>query len=231
MAFCHATQFQFAEAAECMDVLRRESKWSKAIYTYLYAIYRLASPASGDVKDLMASVPGYVQRIAGKRIPTEKFAASRAKRFSDTGALFLPVYEMTFLIWQGFGFLSVANLERALATVQQHLGKAGDDTPLALLLQAVLYRYLGRVADAEKVLTGVLGMTPGAHLDYVHPFAHIELARLYLTLGEDATVRQHLEHAKRQKNYILENLIHFRAHNLYRNLDGDATLDDAAEDE
>jgi hypothetical protein len=47
----------------------------------------------------MATVPGLMQRIAGKSIPMEKFAARKAQKYAAQGGrLLLPVFELGY-VW------------------------------------------------------------------------------------------------------------------------------------
>jgi len=55
-----------------------------------------------EAKETMATVPGLMQRIAGKSIPMEKFAARKAQKYAAQGGrLLLPVFELgyVFLIY------------------------------------------------------------------------------------------------------------------------------------
>ena len=46
----------------------------------------------------MATVPGLMQRIAGKSIPMEKFAARKAQKYAAQGGrLLLPVFELGYV--------------------------------------------------------------------------------------------------------------------------------------
>jgi hypothetical protein len=55
-----------------------------------------------EAKEMMATVPGLMQRIAGKSIPMEKFAARKAQKYAAQGGrLLLPSFELgyVFLIY------------------------------------------------------------------------------------------------------------------------------------
>lgn len=78
---------EWSEAHECLSILDKESKWSKAIYSYGKAVTSyedlLAKEAAGgvteevrkavklNIENNMKSVPGYLQKIAGKSLPFE----------------------------------------------------------------------------------------------------------------------------------------------------------------
>ena len=53
-------------------------------------------------EELMAELPNWKQRIAGKSIPMEKYAILKARRFlGQKNRLVLPVLELIYL-WNGF---------------------------------------------------------------------------------------------------------------------------------
>ena len=52
-----------------------------------------------EAKEIMATVPGLMQRIAGKSIPMEKFAARKAQKYAAQGGrLLLPVFELGYVM-------------------------------------------------------------------------------------------------------------------------------------
>merc|ERR1712093_912654 len=97
MALTHLALAEWSEAYECMSILDKESKWSKAMYCYSKAVTSyeelLEKEAAGSVtvearkavmdniEKNMKAVPGYIQRIAGKTLPGEKFVARKSKKF------------------------------------------------------------------------------------------------------------------------------------------------------
>ncbi len=51
-----------------------------------------------EAKEMMATVPGLMQRIAGKSIPMEKFAARKAQKYAAQGGrLLLPTFELGYV--------------------------------------------------------------------------------------------------------------------------------------
>lgn len=51
-----------------------------------------------EAKEMMATLPGLMQRIAGKSIPMEKFAARKAQKYAAQGGrLLLPVFEFGYV--------------------------------------------------------------------------------------------------------------------------------------
>ncbi|KAL9538541.1 hypothetical protein MBANPS3_010853 [Mucor bainieri] len=97
---------EWQKAYDIYTVLLRDSKWSKAVYTYLKAIslYQLAGITQDaatkaeymkEVEGYMDQVTGEKQKIAGKSIPMEKFVARKARKFlSQDNYLLLPDLEI-----------------------------------------------------------------------------------------------------------------------------------------
>ncbi|KAI6143386.1 hypothetical protein BKA82DRAFT_4185656 [Pisolithus tinctorius] len=106
--------------------LRAEATWSKATYTYGEAAC-LASLGEHDAAaDLMEKVTGLRQRIAGKSIPIEKFAARKARKYLAQGnQLMLSAMELAYV------FSAIAHapqrivLEKMIPDVQKALEELG----------------------------------------------------------------------------------------------------------
>ncbi|WAR24830.1 TT39B-like protein [Mya arenaria] len=126
------------------EILCRESRWSKATYTYQKATF------------LMMEVPRLKQRIAGKSIPIEKFAVSKAKRFLDQkGYLTLPALELIYT-WNGFNIIGTRQdlLQPILLIIETTINKILtnkddyshyiDEYCLALLLKGVCQKFRGQ---------------------------------------------------------------------------------------
>lgn len=99
IAIAHLALWEVEQSLECWNVLKAEGTWSKAIYAFGVAIcaYHIRGGKS-EVFDLFAMVPKLKQRIAGKSIPFEKFAAKRAEKFQEQGGrLCLATLELAYL--------------------------------------------------------------------------------------------------------------------------------------
>uniref|UniRef100_A0A8C2N6A2 Tetratricopeptide repeat domain 39B n=1 Tax=Cricetulus griseus TaxID=10029 RepID=A0A8C2N6A2_CRIGR len=93
-------QQNWMQAYYYSDLLCKESKWSKATYVFLKAAILSMLPeedvatTNENVVALFRQVDGLKQRIAGKSLPTEKFAVRKARRYSPSsgapGKLVLP---------------------------------------------------------------------------------------------------------------------------------------------
>lgn len=138
--WCYAVQMDWTRAAHYSDLLRKQSKWSPASYTYQYATFLYAKlmeearegsldQASreyqhrmDEIRAIMETVPKLRIRYAGKTIPAEKFAITRAERFCSAGAsnrLALPALEFLY-IWNVFCTLrnSPRQLERLMQRIE-----------------------------------------------------------------------------------------------------------------
>ncbi|XP_028020946.1 tetratricopeptide repeat protein 39B isoform X1 [Balaenoptera acutorostrata] len=123
-------QQNWREAYYYSDLLCKESKWSKATYVFLKAAILSMLPEEDvvatkeDVVTLFRQVDGLKQRIAGKSIPTEKFAVRKARRYSPSlpapVKLILPALEMMY-VWNGFPLVSKRKdlSENLLVTVEK----------------------------------------------------------------------------------------------------------------
>jgi len=136
IAIANLSLVQIAESLECWRTLVADATWSKAVYTYgaatclIELVQHASAPRSSasssgtstparrtldqereerdrEAKAVMATVPGLMQRIAGKSIPMEKFAARKALKYAAQGGrLLLPVFEL------GYVFLMYARAPR-----------------------------------------------------------------------------------------------------------------------
>lgn len=111
----HALLADWLLSMKLAENLYQNSRWSKALYSYLKACFMLElisqyrrNPGEADaetinamqthVSQLMEEVPNLRQRIAGKSIPIEKFAAAKAQRYTKTGRIVMPGIEMVYVL-------------------------------------------------------------------------------------------------------------------------------------
>ncbi|WWD01496.1 hypothetical protein V866_008440 [Kwoniella sp. B9012] len=124
-------------ALDCFSILKEESNWSRAVYTYAAAasLVQLAQEEDGDstaklkeAEKFMTQIPKLTKKIAGKSLPIEKLVSRKARKFhSQNNKLFLPAMELAYV----FGSLS--------------------NTPRRSLLDS----WLPRINKALKALDGV----------------------------------------------------------------------------
>lgn len=139
--WCHAVQMDWDKAAYYSDLLREQSKWSPASYTYQYGTFLytkliedersgLCKKESSEFKDrlgeicsIIRKVPGLRVRIAGKTIPAEKFAITRSEKFfGQNNRLTLPALEFLY-IWNVFVTLknSPQQVEKLLVRIESEI--------------------------------------------------------------------------------------------------------------
>ncbi|XP_041041820.1 tetratricopeptide repeat protein 39B isoform X7 [Carcharodon carcharias] len=136
LMWSHSFQQQWLQAYRFADLLSKESRWSQAIYTFQKAAILSMLPEqdiqkTGEkVEELFRQVEGLKQRIAGKSIPTEKFAVRKARRYTTPNPvkLVLPLLEMMY-VWNGFAILGkradltenmLVTIEKAEIELQKH---------------------------------------------------------------------------------------------------------------
>ncbi|VTJ85003.1 Hypothetical predicted protein, partial [Marmota monax] len=129
LMWIYVFQQNWMQAYYYSDLLCKESKWSKATYVFLKAAILSMLPeedvvaTNENVVTLFRQVDGLKQRIAGKSLPTEKFAVRKARRYSpslpDPVKLVLPALEMMY-VWNGFSIVGKRKdiSENLLVTVE-----------------------------------------------------------------------------------------------------------------
>lgn len=214
------------------DLLCKESKWSKATYVYLKAaILSMLSEeeveaTKENVVTLFRQVDSLKQRIAGKSIPTEKFAVRKSRRYSASlpapVKLVLPALEMMY-IWNGFPIVSkredlsenlLLTIEKAETTLQNQncSDYLVDDECLLKLLKGCCLKNLQRPLQAELCFSHVIQSEKLLKFDhYLVPFTLFELAFLYKSQGDIDKAFKALETARNNyKDYSMESRLHFR---------------------
>ncbi|EGV93114.1 Tetratricopeptide repeat protein 39B [Cricetulus griseus] len=203
----------------------------KATYVFLKAAILSMLPeedvatTNENVVALFRQVDGLKQRIAGKSLPTEKFAVRKARRYSPSsgapGKLVLPALEMMY-VWNGFSIVAqrkdlseslLVTVEKAEAALQnQNFADSVDDECLVKLLKGCCLKNLQRPLQAELCFNHILESEKLLKYDhYLVPFTLFELAFLYKSQGEIDKAIKALETARNNyKDYSLESRLHFR---------------------
>lgn len=229
MSLCHLSLNDWQSAYESFSVLAAENNWSKALYNYgrAAALYQTGDADKMDeAREIMERVPSMSQKIAGKSIPLEKFAARKARKMTAQGRLLLPAMELAYLTHCYTTAPPRALQRRSLPTVEKELRRLEgtqqpnmDDLCLAHFLRGVILRNLvfperhvkldpdvhidqrALAAQAEKSLQFVADH--GAECDYDHYllyFCHYELGRLYISMGRTEDAKHELELIMSGKN-------------------------------
>lgn len=215
--------------------LAEQSKWSRTTYNYQRACIMLmrgynclSRDELNTVNQLMADVPKYKQRIAGKSLPMEKFAVKRSLRFTNqNNRLFMPAIELLYL-WNLFNVFGKRKslcdnlyrlIDRNTKDLEKNPGQYGsefeyDNKALGCLLKGVCLRIMNSPLHAEECLKSVVSMEKKIKEDrFLVPYAHVELAFLYKSKGNLEKAAYYLETAKKNySGYSLETRLHFQIH-------------------
>ncbi|XP_063396738.1 tetratricopeptide repeat protein 39B-like isoform X1 [Mytilus trossulus] len=231
LMWCHCFKGDWLMAMKYAERLCKESRWSKATYTYQKAAFLLmcddqTEETKTHLHYLFSEVPRLKQRIAGKSLPIEKFAVFKAKRVIEQDSiLVLPALELIY-VWNGFSILGKKEelLNPVLEKVEKTLNDIvnskddriyyADDYCLALLLKGVCLKHKGSHFQAEQCFTEILTYEKKIKQDtFLLPYATVELAMLFLLEERLDDVKKFLDRAKKNyKSYLLESRLHFRIH-------------------
>ncbi|XP_031719216.1 tetratricopeptide repeat protein 39B-like isoform X2 [Anarrhichthys ocellatus] len=233
LMWAYSFEQNWREAYRYADLLCKESKWSQATYTFQKAAILSMLPEEEvtelqeNVIVLFRQVEGLRLRIAGKSIPTEKFAASKARRYSSSAPvkLVVPALEMMY-VWNGFTVVGkrpeltksiLTTLEKAEEQLRDdpnpsvyHL----DDQCVVQLLKGLCLRQLGHLVQAELCFNKVISSEKDIAFDnYLVPFTMYELGLLHKQKGDINTAITMMENVKiNYKDYNMESRLHFRIH-------------------
>ncbi|XP_036410489.1 tetratricopeptide repeat protein 39A-like [Megalops cyprinoides] len=230
LMWCFTYKRQWKMAYFYADLLSKENTWSKATYAYMKGAY-LSMMTTEECKvfgeteeELFRQVPGLKQKIAGKSLPTEKFAIRKARRYLAENPVPLPVPPLEMMyIWNGYTVIGKHKdlTEGMLQTLDEAQKKLElypkteisiDDQCLLSLLRGLCLRHLGFHEEAEHYFTLVLCNETQIKFDhYLVPNALLEHALLCLEKGRKEEAVRLLEAAKQNyKNYSMESRTHFR---------------------
>ncbi|KAJ8357705.1 hypothetical protein SKAU_G00204990 [Synaphobranchus kaupii] len=230
LMWCFTYKRQWKMAYFYSDLLSKENTWSKATYAYMKGAY-LSMMTSEERKvlgetdvEMFRQVPGLKQKIAGKSLPTEKFAIRKARRYLADNHVPLPVPPLEMMyIWNGYtviaknrelteGMLDTLDEAQKKLELQPKTEISIDDQCLLSLLRGLCLKHLGHTQEAEQYFTLVLCNETQIKYDhYLVPTALLEHGLLCLDNGRKEEAIALLETAKQNyKNYSMESRTHFR---------------------
>ncbi|XP_076420865.1 tetratricopeptide repeat protein 39A isoform X2 [Peromyscus maniculatus bairdii] len=230
LMWCFTYKGQWKMAYFYADLLSKENSWSKATYIYMKAAYLSMfekedyKPFGDDEVELFRAVPGLKLKIAGKSLPTEKFAIRKSRRYLSPNPISLPIPALEMMyIWNGYAVIGkqpkltdgmlevITKAEEMLATGPENEYSADDDC-LVKLLKGLCLKYLGRVQEAEENFRSIAANEKKIKYDhYLIPNALLELALLFMEQGRNEEAIKLLDSAKQNyKNYSMESRTHFR---------------------
>ncbi|XP_029396210.1 tetratricopeptide repeat protein 39A isoform X3 [Mus pahari] len=168
LMWCFTYKGQWKMAYFYADLLSKENSWSKATYIYMKAAYLSMfgkedyKPFGDDEVELFRAVPGLKLKIAGKSLPTEKFAIRKSRRYLSPNPISLPVPALEMMyIWNGYavigkqpkltdGMLEVITKAEEMLAMGPENEYSADDDCLVKLLKGLCLKYLGRIQEAEE---------------------------------------------------------------------------------
>uniref|UniRef100_A0A8C6Q2W3 Tetratricopeptide repeat domain 39A n=1 Tax=Nothobranchius furzeri TaxID=105023 RepID=A0A8C6Q2W3_NOTFU len=223
LMWCFTYKTHWKMAYFYADMLSKENSWSKATYAYMKAAY-LSMLTEDDSVFCSRQVPGLKQKIAGKSLPTEKFAIRKARRYFAEKPIPLPAAPLEMMyIWNGYTVIGKQKelTEGILKTLEEAQAKlenlprtefTTDDQCLLCLLKGLCLKQLGHKEEAEHYFTLVLCNETLIKYDhYLVPNALLEHGLLCLEQGRKDEAIKLLEAAKHNyKNYSMESRTHFR---------------------
>uniref|UniRef100_A0A674DSR6 Tetratricopeptide repeat domain 39A n=1 Tax=Salmo trutta TaxID=8032 RepID=A0A674DSR6_SALTR len=209
------------------DLLSKENAWSKATYAYMKGAYlsmltrEECQPFRESEVALFRQVHGLKQKIAGKSLPTEKFAIRKARRYLTENPVTLPAAPLEMMyIWNGYtvigkhkdlteGMLKTLDEAQAKLESSPRTEFSIDDQCLLSLLRGLCLKHLGHQEEADTH-SNFHNMT--IKFDhYLVPNALLEHGLLCLEQGRKEEGIKLLETAKQSyKNYSMESRTHFR---------------------
>ncbi|KAL7889636.1 hypothetical protein AOLI_G00018940 [Acnodon oligacanthus] len=239
LMWIHSFQQDWLEAYHYADLLCKESEWSQAVYVFQKASILSMLTAEEvketgeDVVELFRQVESLRLRFAGKSVPTEKFAARKARRYNSPNPikLVVPALEMMY-VWNGFTIVGkrpeltqniLLTIEKAEEDLKNDADPSvyhADDQSLMQMLKGLCLRHLGRLEQAEHCFNYVISSEKSIRYDhYLVPFTMCELGLLYKQQGDVEKAIMYIEKAKlNYKNYSMESRLHFRIHAVLSSL-------------
>ncbi|MEJ1282636.1 tetratricopeptide repeat domain 39A [Cricetulus griseus] len=230
LMWCFTYKGQWQMAFFYADLLSKENSWSKATYIYMKAAYLSMfgkedyKPFGDDEVELFRAVPGLKLKIAGKSLPTEKFAIRKSRRYLSPNPISLPIPALEMMyIWNGYavigkqrkltdGMLEVITKAEEMLAMGPENEYSTDDDCLVKLLKGLCLKYLGRIQEAEENFRIISANEKKIKYDhYLIPNALLELALLFMEQGRNEEAIKLLDSAKQNyKNYSMESRTHFR---------------------
>jgi tetratricopeptide (TPR) repeat protein len=209
-------RLEWKRCHELATMLSEESRWSLCFSLFLEAIFLHSAyyvddpqPETRDkIFKLLEKVPQQMKRIAGRRLPIEKYATYRAEEALESGELpFYPEYEL-LLVWDGYSRMSDASLQKVLIVLDEAEkgGVRADQQIMILLIRAAVLRAQSRLDEAVELLTKVLQKAEKLPKDaYAIPIAQIEWAQIGLVKRDVGMARAHYEASTSYSHrYILQ---------------------------
>jgi len=229
LLWCYAIQGEWRRASDCASFLEKNCNWSKATNLYQWACFQyMIMEEEGKpelmegILDAMKRVPEYRRRFAGKTIPPEKFAITKAQHFTEGKwgrKLHLPAYEL-FYMWNIFNNSGGKKelLDPIVSRIDQKIQSLKRDEDenvfVMLLLKGVCLRNYGRHEEAISCFRDILDAEQDIEeVTYVPPHAAMEIGLSLLDVGQVDEAKSWLHKARDDyTGFLVESLAHLRIH-------------------
>ena len=229
LLWSHAILMNWDEAAGYAEELAEKCNWSKATNLYQLACFKYMKleeegkekdeKSLQEVMEILKKVPENKKKIAGRTIPPEKFAITKANLFlSRKAEMIHPALEL-FYIWNIYGsaakkpelldpFLSL--IDKKIKTLDQK----DEYLFVLLLLKGVCLRNQGKNEEALICFRQILDKeTEIKDLTYIPPHAAFELGLTFINVQNYSEAKRWLERARdHYTGFLVESLVHLRIH-------------------
>jgi len=229
MLWSYAIQCNWKKASECALFLHENCAWSKSTNLYQWACFQYMIMEEENkpellpkIQEAMKAVPEFKRRFAGRSIPPEKYAITKALAFQNPDShsynkMTLPAFEL-FYIWNIFGNIGEKKeiLNPLLKRIDRKLQQLqfSEDHFVLLLLKGVCQRNIGDHDSSIDCFLEILNREKEIrYVTYIPPHAALELGISYLAVGRYEDANTWLEKARdHYKGFLVESLVHLRIH-------------------
>lgn len=106
---CYTIKRDWASAAKYVGTLKDNSKWSPALFTYLYAVFQFMvmkeqnqPQLEEEISNCLKRIPQLKRTVGGRKVFHEKIVIDRSKRYANcVQEMILPPFELIY-IWNMF---------------------------------------------------------------------------------------------------------------------------------
>ncbi|KAK6186798.1 hypothetical protein SNE40_006069 [Patella caerulea] len=218
ISWCNLMRLKWRDCLDGFERLSKESKWSKAYYSYLRGICTGAMGEVQEAFEVLKEVPGQVKK---KNNQIEAFVFRRGEKLKKMPPTQeycrLLALELIFL-WHAIPTCTEEELKPMLDVCDMQTDKRS--LHLKSLVEGAIYKELGQQEMAIQCFDETIARHQGLKEDYHIPaFAMFELATIYMLQPEtEAKAKQLLLQIKEYKEYDFENRLSVRVNNSLRRL-------------
>ncbi|KAI1288314.1 Tetratricopeptide repeat protein 39B [Halotydeus destructor] len=229
LSWSYAVLHDWGKAQEYAKEMVDKSIYGKAIYQHIYASFlhmQMVEDNKPEMKDevmeAMKAVSGMRRRYAGRTVPPEKFAVSKADQYieSDGKCDPLPAYSL-FYFYNMFALTGkqeskispmMTLMDRTLTDLDKT--KSMDTFAFIQLIRGVLFRLLGENSKAVECFRDILEVEKEIKQDtYIPPLACLEMGISHLNNKNFDEAKHWLDRGRSDySKYLCEAYVHIRLH-------------------